>query len=29
MEQLFMLDIIPVSGWFKPHYEGYLQSIKP
>lgn len=28
MEQLFMLDILPVSGWFKPHYDGYLESIK-
>lgn len=29
MGQLFMLDILPVSGWFKPHYEGYLKSIQP
>ena len=26
MDQLFFLDILPVSGWFKPHYEGYLAS---
>ena len=26
MQQLFMLDILPVSGWFKPHYEGFLKS---
>lgn len=26
MDQLFFLDILPVSGWFKPHYEGYLKS---
>ena len=26
MEQLFFLEILPVSGWFKPHYEGYLKS---
>ena len=28
MQQLFMLEILPVSGWFKPHYEGYLTSLK-
>lgn len=28
MDQLFMLDILPVSGWFKPHYEGYLKSLQ-
>jgi hypothetical protein len=28
MDQLFFLDIMPVSGWFKPHYEGYLASLK-
>lgn len=27
MDQLFFLDILPVSGWFKPHYEGYLRSL--
>lgn len=27
MDQLFMLEVIPVSGWFKPHYEGYLKSL--
>ena len=26
MDQLFFLDILPVSGWFKPHYDGYLKS---
>lgn len=26
MDQLFFLDILPVSGWFKPHYEGFLKS---
>lgn len=26
MDQLFFLEIMPVSGWFKPHYEGYLKS---
>lgn len=26
MDQLFFLDVLPVSGWFKPHYEGYLAS---
>lgn len=26
MDQLFFLELIPVSGWFKPHYEGYLKS---
>lgn len=26
MEQLFMLEILPVSGWFKPHYAGFLAS---
>ncbi len=28
MDQLFFLDVLPVSGWFKPHYEGYLKSLK-
>lgn len=28
MDQLFFLDIITVSAWFKPHYEGYLRSLK-
>ena len=28
MHQLFMTDIIPVSEWFKPHLEGYLESLK-
>lgn len=26
MDQLFFLEILPVSNWFKPHYEGYLKS---
>lgn len=26
MDQLFFLAIMPVAGWFKPHYEGYLKS---
>ena len=26
MDQLFFLDVLPVSGWFKPHYDGYLKS---
>lgn len=29
MDQLFFLDVLPVSNWFKPHYEGYLKSRKP
>lgn len=28
MDQLFFLEILPVSNWFKPHYEGYLNSLK-
>lgn len=28
MDQLFFLDILPVSGWFKSHYEGFLASKK-
>lgn len=28
MDQLFFLGIIEVSDWFKPHYEGYLESLK-
>lgn len=28
MEQLFFLELMPVSGWFKPHYDGYLASLK-
>jgi len=28
MDQLFFLDVLPISGWFKPHYEGYLASLK-
>lgn len=28
MDQLFMLEIIGVSPWFKPHLEGYLESIE-
>ena len=26
MDQLFMLEILPVSNWFKPHYDGFLAS---
>lgn len=26
MDQLFFPEIIKVSAWFKPHYEGYLKS---
>lgn len=26
MDQMFMLEILPVSDWFKPHYEGYLKA---
>ena len=26
MDQLFFLEVLPVSGWFKPHYEGFLKS---
>ena len=28
MDQLFFLEVLPVSNWFKPHYEGYLKSLK-
>ena len=27
MDQLFFADILDVSPWFKPHLEGYLQSL--
>lgn len=26
MDQLFFLELMPISGWFNPHYEGYLKS---
>lgn len=26
MDQIFFLDILPVSGWFKPHLEGFMKS---
>ena len=26
MDQMFFEELMPVSGWFKPHYEGYLKS---
>ena len=26
MDQLFMVEILDVSEWFKPHLEGYLSS---
>lgn len=28
MAQLFFLELMPISGWFKPHYEGYLASLQ-
>lgn len=28
MDQLFFLEVLPVSNWFKPHYEGYLKSLE-
>lgn len=28
MEQLFFLEVLPISGWFKPHYDGYLAWVK-
>jgi hypothetical protein len=28
MNQLFFLEVLTISGWFKPHYEGYLKSLK-
>lgn len=28
MGQMFMPEILEVSGWFKPHLEGYLASLK-
>lgn len=28
MDQLFMVEILDVSPWFKPHLEGYLDSLK-
>lgn len=27
MDQQFFEAILPVSEWFKPHYEGYLRSL--
>lgn len=29
MDQMFMEEILDVSPWFKPHLEGYLNSLKP
>lgn len=26
MDQLFFIEITGMAEWFKPHYEGYLQS---
>lgn len=26
MDQLFFDQVLPVSNWFKPHYEGFLAS---
>lgn len=28
MDQLFFLDVLPISNWFKPHYDGYLKSLR-
>ena len=28
MEQLFMVEILDVSPWFKPHLAGYLASLE-
>jgi len=28
LDQLFFVEIIDVSEWFKPHLEGYLASLK-
>ena len=28
MDQLFFLEVLTISPWFKPHYEGYLESLK-
>jgi hypothetical protein len=28
MDQLFFLEVLTISAWFKPHYEGYLESLK-
>jgi len=28
LEQLFMIEILDVSEWFKHHLEGYLKSLK-
>jgi hypothetical protein len=28
MDQLFFDAILPVSGWFKPHHDGYLAAIR-
>jgi 5-methylcytosine-specific restriction endonuclease McrA len=27
MDQLFFLNVMPISNWFKPHYDGYLASV--
>ena len=29
MNQLFFLEMLPLSNWFQPHYDGYLKSIQP
>ncbi len=26
MDQLFFLEVLPVSGWFKSHLDGYLKN---
>ena len=28
MDQMFFMDILDVSEWFKPHLAGYLKSIE-
>ena len=28
MNQMFFEEFLPVSEWFKPHYDGYLKSKK-
>ena len=29
MDQLFWGDILDMAPWFKPHFDGYLLSLKP
>ena len=28
MDQMFFLEVLPLSSWFQPHYAGYLKSKK-